>query len=189
VPAAGGGTRAQILAVALRLFAEQGYDKTSLRAIADEVGVTKAGLYYHFRTKDDIVRAAFQGFAAGVDEILAWMRTQEPGTERDAAFIERTVDLVEGGGAAAVRLSRTNPTVLAREGFRTLEAGPMFALLAEIAGPNPSAAGMMRAVLAYVAIALGSSAGETIPVGGTPEERRTAARAIALELLASAREG
>ena len=50
-----GETRQRILDVALDLFVEQGYEKTSLREIAERVGVTKAALYYHFQSKEDIV--------------------------------------------------------------------------------------------------------------------------------------
>jgi AcrR family transcriptional regulator len=50
-----GATRELILDVALELFNEQGYDKTSLREIAEELGVTKAALYYHFERKEDIL--------------------------------------------------------------------------------------------------------------------------------------
>src|SRR5476651_1549828 len=49
-----GSTRERILDTALELFNEQGYDKTSLREIAERVGVTKAALYYHFERKEDI---------------------------------------------------------------------------------------------------------------------------------------
>src|SRR5579871_4362760 len=50
-----GVTRERILDVALDLFNEQGYDKTSLREIAEQLGVTKAALYYHFERKEDIL--------------------------------------------------------------------------------------------------------------------------------------
>jgi AcrR family transcriptional regulator len=50
-----GLTRDKILDVALELFNEQGYDKTSLREIAERLGVTKAALYYHFERKEDIL--------------------------------------------------------------------------------------------------------------------------------------
>jgi AcrR family transcriptional regulator len=43
--------------VALDLFNEQGYDKTSLREIAERLGITKAALYYHFERKEDILFA------------------------------------------------------------------------------------------------------------------------------------
>ena len=51
-------TRQQILETATRLFTELGYDATSLQMIADEMGLTKAAVYYHFRAKSDILHAA-----------------------------------------------------------------------------------------------------------------------------------
>jgi AcrR family transcriptional regulator len=53
-------TRQQILETAQRLFAELGYDATSLQMIADEMGLTKAAVYYHFRAKNDILHAAME---------------------------------------------------------------------------------------------------------------------------------
>jgi AcrR family transcriptional regulator len=50
-------TRQRILDVALDLFTEQGFDGTSLRQIAEQLGVTKAALYYHFESKDRILMA------------------------------------------------------------------------------------------------------------------------------------
>ena len=55
--AASNDTRQRILDVALDLFIEQGFDGTSLRQIAEQLGVTKAALYYHFESKDDILMA------------------------------------------------------------------------------------------------------------------------------------
>ncbi|HUJ56576.1 MAG TPA: helix-turn-helix domain-containing protein [Gaiellaceae bacterium] len=49
--------RERILDVALELFNEQGYDATSLREIAERLDVTKAALYYHFKSKADILLA------------------------------------------------------------------------------------------------------------------------------------
>ena len=48
-------TRQRILDVALELFNEHGYEKTSLRELAERLGVTKAALYYHFERKEDIL--------------------------------------------------------------------------------------------------------------------------------------
>ena len=52
-----GDTRQRILDVALDLFIEQGYDKTSLRQIAGRLGFTQAAIYYHFAAKEDILAA------------------------------------------------------------------------------------------------------------------------------------
>ena len=53
-------TRQQILQTAQRLFTELGYDATSLQMIADEMGLTKAAVYYHFRAKSDILHEAMR---------------------------------------------------------------------------------------------------------------------------------
>jgi AcrR family transcriptional regulator len=61
-------TRQQILETAQRLFTELGYDATSLQMIADEMGLTKAAVYYHFRAKSDILHATIK---PGVDRLRA----------------------------------------------------------------------------------------------------------------------
>lgn len=43
--------RERVLAAALELFGEKGYGGTSLQAIGDRLGVTKAAVYYHYRAK------------------------------------------------------------------------------------------------------------------------------------------
>jgi AcrR family transcriptional regulator len=68
-------TRQQILETAQRLFRDLGYDATSLQMIADEMGLTKAAVYYHFPAKSDILHAAMlpgiQRLKALVDEAAA----------------------------------------------------------------------------------------------------------------------
>src|SRR4249919_3108886 len=70
----GGGTRERIQSIALELFAEQGYEKTSLREIAERLGVTKAALYYHFRSKEDIVHSFTDDYFAELDALLDWAK-------------------------------------------------------------------------------------------------------------------
>ncbi|MBN8883504.1 TetR family transcriptional regulator [Salana multivorans] len=55
-----------ILEVALRLFARNGVAGTSLQQIADALGVTKAAVYHHFRTKSALVAAVL---APAFDEV------------------------------------------------------------------------------------------------------------------------
>jgi AcrR family transcriptional regulator len=61
-------TRQQILKTAQRLFNELGYDATSLQMIADETGLTKAAVYYHFRAKADILH---EGMRPGLERLEA----------------------------------------------------------------------------------------------------------------------
>ncbi|MFT3778676.1 MAG: TetR/AcrR family transcriptional regulator [Ottowia sp.] len=51
----GGEQRARILAVAARLFAEQGYAGTTLAQIAQALGVSKPFVYYYFRDKQEVL--------------------------------------------------------------------------------------------------------------------------------------
>jgi AcrR family transcriptional regulator len=50
-----GHRRAQILEKAAHLFCVKGYDSTSMSDIADEVGITKAGLYYFVESKEHLL--------------------------------------------------------------------------------------------------------------------------------------
>src|SRR5436190_17297960 len=49
-----------ILKVAARLFAERGYERTTLEMIADELGLSKPSLYYYVKSKEDILADIFQ---------------------------------------------------------------------------------------------------------------------------------
>lgn len=89
--AAEDGTRERIKAVALGLFAQQGYSASSLREIAEGMGFTKAALYYHFRTKDDLLSELMAPLLDDADALLdAAERDGSPPDE----LIERYVDLL-----------------------------------------------------------------------------------------------
>jgi AcrR family transcriptional regulator len=47
--------RQEILQVAARLFRAKGYAATSLEEVADAIGITKAAIYYHFPSKDEVL--------------------------------------------------------------------------------------------------------------------------------------
>ncbi len=65
-----GDTRERILKVANELFIEQGYEGTSLREIADRLDITKAALYYHFRSKEEILATLLEPFDVLINELL-----------------------------------------------------------------------------------------------------------------------
>lgn len=63
--------RAEILGAARRLFAERGVRETTVRQIAEEVGVLAGSLYYHFENKESILDALMRPY---VDALLARYR-------------------------------------------------------------------------------------------------------------------
>lgn len=54
-------TKQRILAASRRLFAARGFHRTSVRDIADQVGVTDGALYRHFRSKRAVLEALLAG--------------------------------------------------------------------------------------------------------------------------------
>lgn len=107
-----GDTRGRIQVIALELFAEQGYEKTSLREIAERLGVTKAALYYHFRTKDDIVASLFADFRDRVDEIIEWAGDQEMTDALRADVVRRYAGLLAGQGSAMIAFVQGNQSAV-----------------------------------------------------------------------------
>ena len=55
-----GETRERILATALELIAEKGFAATSTRELSERLGFSKAALYYHFRTKEELLVALIE---------------------------------------------------------------------------------------------------------------------------------
>jgi AcrR family transcriptional regulator len=62
-----GATQARIIDAALRLFSERGTAAVSVRELADAAGVTVPGLYYHFDSKADLIRAVYRAQGIGRD--------------------------------------------------------------------------------------------------------------------------
>ena len=62
--ASGGSTadrsRTRILDAAAAMFIDRGYERTSLRRLADEVGMKAGSLYYHFASKDELLTAILE---------------------------------------------------------------------------------------------------------------------------------
>ncbi|MBL7255370.1 TetR/AcrR family transcriptional regulator [Paractinoplanes lichenicola] len=102
-------TRDRVLAVALELFAQQGYQVTSLREIADRLGVTKAAVYFHFRTKQEILTALLRGYADVVVALVADAERGRPLTAADEeALLRRYAAFQQQWGFGFVLLVRQN---------------------------------------------------------------------------------
>jgi AcrR family transcriptional regulator len=74
-------TRERIIEAAIRLFNDKGTKPVTTNHIAAECGISPGNLYYHFRNKEEIIRAIFdQMTAVSVEDYGAIAATFEPGT-------------------------------------------------------------------------------------------------------------
>ncbi|MEV3992226.1 TetR family transcriptional regulator [Streptomyces sp. NPDC049837] len=104
-------TRTLILETALRLFQERGYDKTTMRAIAQEAGVSVGNAYYYFSSKEHLVQGFYDRLAAEHeaavqpvlsgdkdlavrirDSLLTWLDVAEPYHPFATQFFKNAAD-------------------------------------------------------------------------------------------------
>lgn len=175
-----GDTRARIQEIALELFAERGYDHTSLREIADRLGVTKAALYYHFQSKEEIIEATGAEFLAELDELVAWASKEPLAHLRKRELLERYSGIVSRRWQF-MRFFQQNPTVAqSRSSFAQFKdrIDQLMDLMTE---GGSSIRDRLRARLSLVGMHLAHS-GFTND-DATFEERTEAALDLAMELI------
>jgi AcrR family transcriptional regulator len=89
-----GPGRARLHEAALRLFAEHGVSGTSLQMIADEVGVTKAAVYYHYKTKDELVLGVVTPFVERIFGFLEEGKAKRGRRVQQEFVLRGLVDLI-----------------------------------------------------------------------------------------------
>lgn len=102
--------RDQIVAAAVELFLVYGYHGTSIDSIAEALGVSKPFIYYHFKSKADIL-SAISHHGAQLTLSAVAQAEQHAGSPRDrmARFCQRlTAIVIESGRYLAVYSSETN---------------------------------------------------------------------------------
>jgi AcrR family transcriptional regulator len=141
--------------VALELFAEQGYEKTSLREIAERLGVTKAALYYHFKSKEDIVHSFTDDYFAAIDALLDWAKDQPRTEETRREILDRYVGTVLAGSEVFRFLEQNRAAVQGMETGKDRFArfrGRLDALVDLLAGPDAPLRERVRATTAVLAV-------------------------------------
>jgi AcrR family transcriptional regulator len=83
-------TRALILETAMRLFQERGYDKTTMRAIAKEAGVSVGNAYYYFAGKEHLIQGFYDRIAAEHQVAVREVLDRETDLEARLAGVLRT---------------------------------------------------------------------------------------------------
>src|SRR6201991_1317445 len=107
-----GPPRERIREQALALFTDRGYATASLREIADRVGITKASLYYHYPSKQDLLVAVVRPLVDQWREIVVEAE-QGPHTPDDVRrVLRRCVDTMLAHRAIANLFLRDTAGIL-----------------------------------------------------------------------------
>jgi AcrR family transcriptional regulator len=149
-------TRTAILEAAACLYADLGYSAVSMRDVANEVGVTPANLYHHFKGKDDLIREALAHVFARKTAPLAELLEGEVGDRLDA-FVDFFVTLLTEDRVFFRLLVRE---LVDADGARLKDLAHSvlehpFRLVSSLAGPQDSADGKFLTAVSIVSIMLG----------------------------------
>jgi AcrR family transcriptional regulator len=148
-------TRARIQQIAVELFTEHGYEGTSLREIAERLGVTKAALYYHFKSKEDIILSLVEDYQAQMDALIAWAGSHpaNAGTRRE--ILSRYMHIV-AERSQVFRMLHQNQAALntMASALRTLKSAPI-QLADQLAGPGAPLRERARVMMALGAMSVG----------------------------------
>ncbi len=140
-----GDTRGRIQQIAVELFTEQGYEKTSLREIAERLEVTKAALYYHFKSKEDIVASLVEDYYGQVDALITWAQGQPRTAATRTEILRRYVGLIAEGDTVFRMLHQNQAAVNTLASSKSRSAlfrerlGILVEMLIEPGGGTPGA--------------------------------------------------
>jgi AcrR family transcriptional regulator len=181
-----GDTRQRIQDVALELFAEQGYEKTSLREIAEHLDVTKAALYYHFKTKEEILVSIFEDLTKPIEDLIEW-GTRQPHTLETKQEIVRRYSQALADATPLFRFMQENQATV-----RELRIGDTFkdrmkGLRGVLIDPDSELVDQVRCVSAMFTLHAGMFFMQDLE--GDPEEKRRAVLEVATDMITQAHSG
>ena len=108
----GAQTRRLAQRVALELFTRYGYERTSLRQIAEELGINKASLYYHFASKEAILQSLMDERGSEAEQLIEWLHQQPRTADLLEQAVLRWVLSFSAHKPRAIRFMAANPLVI-----------------------------------------------------------------------------
>ncbi|MFD7020323.1 MULTISPECIES: helix-turn-helix domain-containing protein [unclassified Streptomyces] len=178
-----GNTRQRIQDVALELFGEQGYEKTSLREIAERLDVTKAALYYHFKTKEDIIISLFQDLTRPMDEVIEWGREQPRDLDTKLEILRRYSEALVGA-EPLFRFMQENQAAMRELSIGERFKERMHAMVDLLKDPDSAMSDRIRCFTALFSLHAGMFVLKDME--GDPEEKRTSILEVANDLVIQA---
>ncbi|WP_329246371.1 TetR/AcrR family transcriptional regulator [Actinoallomurus sp. NBC_01490] len=119
----GQATRRHLVEVATELFADRGYEGTSIEAVLEHAGVSRGSLYHHFASKERLFEAVVEAVHAQVGEATLAAATASGETEACGLLKAAEMAWIRLAGDAVVRriLLIDAPTVLGWRRWRGIE--------------------------------------------------------------------
>ena len=185
----GDHTRRHAQRVALDLFTRQGYEATSLREIAQALGITKASLYYHFPSKEAILRSLFEERATEAEDLAAWLREQPRSPRLLEVAVLRWVETFSTDKLHGIRFMAANPliarTMSRVEGDRIGSNLAAFAdeLVALLPSPTPANTLLVRMSILSINAAVAAAADSDMADDEIVKAAATAARALVRQVV------
>ena len=145
-------TRMRLIEAAIDLFTRHSFAGTSLQMIADELGFTKAAIYHHFRTREQLL-------AAVIEPMLDELRTVVESAETKRTPHARAEHMLSGYAALAVRnrglvaVLATDPSVATVLTDRAEWGKLILRQLALLADVDPGPAGEFKAAMVFAGMA------------------------------------
>ena len=103
-----------VLAVAVEVFNERGYDGTSMRELSDRLGIAKSAIYHHVTGKEELLRLALDRALTGLSAVADRARVlPAPAIERLEYLVRGSVEVLEAESPYVTLLLRVrgNTTV------------------------------------------------------------------------------
>ncbi|GAA4015547.1 TetR/AcrR family transcriptional regulator [Streptomyces plumbiresistens] len=181
-----GNTRQRIQDIALELFAEQGYEKTSLREIAERLDVTKAALYYHFKTKEEILVSIFDDLAKPIEDLIEWGKDQPHTLETKQEIVRRYSEALVAA-APLYRFMQENQATVRELRIGETFKHRMLGIRDILIDPTADLVDQVRCVSAMFTMHAGMFVLQDLE--GDPEAKRQAVLEVATDLVTQAHRG
>lgn len=153
-PRRGEQTRQAIVDTAVRLFAERGYEQTTMRLVASEAGVSLGNAYYYFGSKEHLVEAFYERLQAEIRAaVVPAIAGERDFTARLRKALHAAVDVMEPYHGFAGKLIKT----------ATDPASPVSPFSQESAAAREASIGLFRNVMEGAAVKLDARLRDELP--------------------------
>jgi AcrR family transcriptional regulator len=173
-------TRARIHGAALAAFAAHGYERTTMQQIADKLGITRPALYFHYRSKEDILASIHADLAHSVDDLITWASAQPRTRTVRQEVLRRLHGLMSGPWGTFITFAQANEAAM-RNLSAAAEFGQRMDIVGALLSPNDAIEGRLKGRLALTALFMANARAQQL--GGTADARMAAAVELATTLI------